>query len=102
EYQLETSIRYQEEMLKEAVLSLDCLQKENMTEPQDAFIEETDSGYEIVPEVEGSKLDEEKTLNTIRQAVAGKETSVDLEAAGCYISPAVSQDDETLNKQLEQ
>ncbi len=102
EYQLETSIRYQEEMLKEAVLSLDCLQKENMTEPQDAFIEETDSGYEIVPEVAGSKLDEEKTLNTIRQAVAGKETSVDLEAAGCYISPAVSQDDETLNKQLEQ
>lgn len=102
DYQLETSIQYDEELLKEKVLSMNCFQEENITEPQDASIQETDTGYEIVAEVEGTKLDEEKTLNAIRQAVAEKETAVNLEEEDCYVNPSVTQDDENLVKQLEQ
>ena len=102
DYQLETSIPIRISILKEAVSALKCLQKENITEPEDASIQETDTGYEIVPEVQGTKLDEEKTLDAVRQAVAAKEKTVSLEEAGCYIDPSVTKDDETLNAQLEQ
>lgn len=101
-YELNTSIRYDEEKLQEKVLALNCFQEENITKPQDASIQENDTGYEIVPEVEGNQLDQEKTLEAVRIAVASKEKTLNLEETECYVNPAVYQDDETLKKQLDQ
>ena len=42
-------IRYNDEMLGEAVYSLSCMDKENMREPQDAKISDyTSGGYTII------------------------------------------------------
>lgn len=49
-------------------------------------------------EVEGNTLDKTKTLEAIKEAVDKREKEVSLEDAGCYVEPAVRQNDETLKK----
>lgn len=54
-------IRYNDEMLGEAVDSLSCMDKENMREPQDAKISDyTSGGYTIIKEDEGTELLEDQ------------------------------------------
>lgn len=64
----------------------------------DAYVSGYQEGqpFTIVPEVQGNNVDREKTAQLIRDAVAKGETEVDLEAAGCYYTPSVTQDNETL------
>ncbi|MDO5422337.1 MAG: L,D-transpeptidase family protein [Eubacteriales bacterium] len=92
---------YDKEKLKEAMLDLDCFDPEKVVEPQDAYIEETDTSYELVAEVEGNQLDEEKTYQVLKDAVDAGLTEVDLEAEGCYLSPSLRADDEDLVKRYE-
>lgn len=89
---------YDKEMLREAVLGLDCFDEEKVTAPQDACIVQKDDGsYELQSEIEGNQLDSEKVISLIQNAVDAGETEVDLEAADCYLKPAVRSDDEALN-----
>ena len=93
---------YDEASLENYVNQMACMQDANMTAPQDAYIKDNGSSYEIVPEVEGNTLDKEKTLETIKEAVDKREKEVSLENTGCYVEPAVRQNDETLTKEAEQ
>lgn len=52
-------------------------------------------------EVEGNQLDEEKTYQLLKDAMDAGKNEVDLEAAGCYLEPAVRTSDENLQKQYE-
>ncbi|MFA4032537.1 peptidoglycan binding domain-containing protein [Blautia stercoris] len=93
---------YDETSLESYVNQMACMQDTNMTAPQDAYMKDNGSSYEIVPEVEGNTLDKTKTLETIKEAVDKREKEVSLEDAGCYVEPAVRQNDETLKKEVEQ
>ena len=93
---------YDETSLESYVSQMACMQDANMTAPQDAYMKDNGSSYEIVPEVEGNTLDKTKTLETIKEAVDKREKEVSLEDAGCYVEPAVRQNDETLKKEVEQ
>lgn len=101
-HQLDTGVTYDLEKLEEKMLSLNCFQEGNITAPQDASIQETDTGYEIVPEVIGDQLDRDKTLRALQDAVDGQQRELDLEEAGCYVNPKVYQDDKTLRKHVRQ
>lgn len=92
---------YNKEMLREAMLDLDCFDPEQVVEPEDACIEETDTSYELVKEVEGNQLDEEKVFQLLTGAVDSGKTEVDLEEAGCYLEPSLRSDDEALNKRYQ-
>ena len=46
--------------LKQAVESLSCMQPENMQAPKDAYVGATDDGYAVIPEEEGTTLEEGK------------------------------------------
>lgn len=78
--------------------SLNAVSGSSIVTTADAYV----SGYQesqpftIVPEVRGNNVDREKTAQLIRDAAAKGETEVDLEAAGCYYTPSVTQDDENL------
>lgn len=93
---------YDEASLESYVNQMACMQDANMTAPQDAYMKDNGSSYEIVPEVEGNTLDKTKTLEAIKEAVDKREKEVSLEDAGCYVEPAVRQNDETLKKEVEQ
>ena len=64
-------------------------------EPYDAYIKQNDDGFEVVPEVEGTKIDKEKLQKDISNAVTTGRTLVDLDVDGCYVDPAVYGDELT-------
>ena len=95
-------IRYNDEMLGEAVDSLSCMDKENMREPQDAKISDyTSGGYTIIKEDEGTELLEDKVKEAVAAAVMSLAESVDLEEQGCYVSPSTTSEDEALKTACE-
>ena len=95
-------IRYNDEMLGEAVDSLSCMDKENMREPQDAKISDyTSGGYTIIKEDEGTELLEGKVKEAVAAAVMSLAESVDLEEQGCYVSPSITSEDEALKTACE-
>ena len=95
-------IRYNDEMLGEAVDSLSCMDKENMREPQDAKISDyTSGGYTIIKEDEGTELLEDKVKEAVAAAVMSLAESVDLEEQRCYVSPSITSEDEALKTACE-
>ena len=100
-YEVSSSIKYDEQKTEAVISELKCMQQENMTEPSDAHIEEKDDKFVIVPEQEGTALKPEKTSQDIIDALVTGRTPVDLEADGCYKEPKVYQSDETLTKNCE-
>ena len=69
EYTMTTPTVYNKAKLKEAMEKLDAFDSDKVTEPKDAYIDETSSGFEIVEEVEGNQLDEDKVYELLCQAV---------------------------------
>lgn len=98
-YEVSLDNSYDEASLDTFITSLPCLVPENMTAPQDAYLEDTGEAYQIVPEVEGNTLDQEKTVKAIKDAVNGRKAEVSLEEAQCYQAPAVRQDDAALTQE---
>ncbi|MFR5732499.1 MAG: hypothetical protein ACLUD2_11715 [Clostridium sp.] len=78
--------------------SLNAIGGSSIVTTADAYVSGYQEGqpFTIVPEVRGNNVDREKTAQVIRDAAARGETEVDLEAAGCYYTPSVTKDDETL------
>lgn len=95
-YRTETPYAYDKEKLYAAVKGLHCMQPENITEPVDAAVRETETGYEITPETEGNAPDEAKLMDRIEDAVILGETVINLEKEDCYRKPAFYRDDEIL------
>ncbi len=78
--------------------SLNAVSGSSIVTTADAYVSGYQEGqpFTIVPEVRGNNVDREKTAQLIRDAAAKGETEADLEAAGCYYTPSVTRDDETL------
>ena len=77
---------YSQEKLQTAIQGLPCISGSGITVTSDAHISAYEEGkpFTIVPAVQGNNVDVEKTTALIVQAVDAGETSLDLEAAGCY------------------
>ena len=63
-------------------------------------MQETDTGYEIVPEVEGNALDREKVHNLIKDSIQNGVTQLSLTEEDCYLKPEIYRDNEELNTQV--
>ena len=64
-YNMTVNISSDDKLLTEAIQNLDCMQLSNTVLASDAFIKETDEGYEIVPEIQGNQLDLKKVYETV-------------------------------------
>ena len=96
-------VSYDEEALKSIVNSWEACQTANMTAPQNAYIDEYSEytkSYEIVPETEGTKFNVQQLLELIDVLIISQETTLDLEAEGCYEEPTVRQDDPKLTEAI--
>ena len=95
---------FDEDKLVNLLEQFEDLQKENMEQPQNAYIgeySETLKGYEIIPETRGSVLDLEKVGQALLMAVKTGEAKLDLEAAGCYVRAEITSEDVNLNQKLD-
>ncbi|MDD2957239.1 MAG: peptidoglycan binding domain-containing protein [Lachnospiraceae bacterium] len=97
---LDVNTAYNREGIDGVIQQLSCMQPVNITAPKDAYRGETDEGYEVVAEVMGTTLDYEKTKTAIMDGLDRGVQTVSLEEAGCYIDPAVYQDDAALNEDV--
>lgn len=94
-YEMEDMICYEEAALEEKIGGLRGFQKEFIQEPTDAYIADyvPGSGFELVAENRGNRLNRNKTIEAIKAAVDGLKEQLDLEEAGCYEEPEVTSED---------
>ena len=79
EYSVGYSMDFDTDTLKEALESLPAMDEKQMEEPKDAYISEYVSAkkaYEIIPETQGTKLNKDKILKVVEEAIAAGEDRV--------------------------
>lgn len=92
-----TMVEFDEEALETRAGELSCMQEENQESPKDACISEySASGYEIIPEEEGSLIDRDAFLSALKEAVGNLDETLSLEEAGCYVKPEITAESEEL------
>lgn len=85
--------------LAAAVENLGCFSKDYIIKPKDAYLQETEDGYELVEAVEGNQLKLKKVQELVQQAVdMGEEELVLTDEA--YKQPKVKSDSKKLKKAL--
>lgn len=89
-------LTYDKELLKKQFDKLSCLDSKNVVEPKNASIKYTDTGYVIVEEVNGTKINKDTLYAKVESAILKEEASVDLEAIDCYIKPQYTSKSEKL------
>ena len=99
-YEMEDMFYFEDAALEEKIDGLSGFQKEFVKEPTDAYIADyvSGTGFELVAENPGNRLNRNKTIEAIKAAVAGLEDQVDLAAAGCYEEPRVTVEDAGLQE----
>ena len=98
-YTAESGHGYDERKLRDAIEALDCMTKD-IVEPQNAYVDFTD-GVQIIPEIEGNKLDADKVFEAVGSAIKAGEVRLNIDAAGCYVRPEVTMDTEAFQKEIE-
>ena len=99
-YMIESTITYNEEKLEQVVQSLNCVSGENAQPPQDAYVEFTDEGVNVVPEKYGTQVDAQKLLPLIQSALKAGNTRVTVDSS-CYVAPEVTTESEEIRKIME-
>lgn len=96
-YKIQTIMAYDDEAFQKAVEGLACFD-ETATEPVNAHLSEytPESGYTIIPEVQGTKANYEVVEQGISEAILKLEQEISLEELGSYEDPEVTSEDETL------
>lgn len=89
-----SSVTYDKDLFQQKFSVLKCLQDNQ--QPADAYIEDDGKEFVIVPEIQGTLVDQEKLEKTVIKAVTTGDPVVDLEKDRCYINPEIYQDDERL------
>lgn len=93
---------YKENVIDVLLWDMEYYREENQVQPQDAYLKDCETYYEIVPEVMGNALDSEKVKALIVSAIEEGITEVDLVASECYKVPTVYQNDEGLISDMNQ
>lgn len=101
-YTSETMISFDHDKLTGILDGCAFMQQENQTEPKNAAISDyiAGVGYEIVPAKQGTALDKAILYEAIENAVYGLDERIVAEETDCYHEPAVLDDDEDLNRRL--
>ncbi|MDY3869605.1 MAG: peptidoglycan binding domain-containing protein, partial [Pyramidobacter sp.] len=89
---------YDRKLAESCIAQLECMDSLMAVPPQDAYIGNTDTGFEVVPEVMGTTVDQEKTKETLLASLDEGRVSVSLEEEGCYVNPQIYRDNEELNR----
>ncbi len=96
EYEVDTMLTYDTDLLKAYVDLMKEIKEENITEPVDATIAYGENGFEIIPEEPGTKVIKEKVYEAVIEAINTLQPTLSLEDAGCYVEPEITSEDQRL------
>ena len=102
-YTLETMLTYDEDALTDVVEKLSCMQKENQTEPENAYVDDYNAkdGFAVVPAKQGTVIVKEKLMNAVEDAIVNLASELDLDEADCYEKPSLDENDKDFKKLVE-
>jgi len=80
-------VTYDEKLLKERFDKLACFDSKKVTEPKNASFKYSDTGYVIVKEIIGNKVNSESLYANVVDAILKGETTINLETKNYYINP---------------
>lgn len=100
-YPTDYSVSFDEEKLREKLLSFPSMKKENMTPAKDAYIAFENNRFVIKKETQGTAIDENLFLEKVKAGIEERKGKISAEEEGVYAVPAVLQNDEKLKKQQE-
>ena len=101
--EMETMLTYDKEELRDVLQNMSFMDRARQVEPENAYIEKTEEGlFEIVPETNGTVIDEATLEETVGDAVTRLEPYVDLTESGCYTKPQYTKDSPELTNALSQ
>lgn len=92
---------YDQKKALTAFKDLECMNPIYTKAPTDAYIQVTDSGFEVVKETEGNTLNPETTAKALYAALDGGKSVLDLEEEDCYLKPDLYSDNEALVAEAE-
>lgn len=92
---------YDQKKALTAFKDLECMNPIYTKAPTDAYVQVTDSGFEVVKETEGNTLNPETTAKALYAALDGGKSVLDLEEEDCYLKPDLCSDDEALVAEAE-
>lgn len=100
-YEFESTATYSIAKLKAAVDGLNCLDPAVEEPPKDAEVVFMGTTYELQKEQQGKKVIREKLDAAVKKAVETGKNTVDLEDEDCYEKPAITVDNQVLQKKYE-
>jgi len=100
-YEFAAGTSYDAPLVETRMKEMACFQEGNIEKPQNAYINDNGTVYEIIPEVHGNELNWDKAHAAIVDALDMGKTEISLEELDCYEKPTIYKDNEELNKELE-
>ncbi len=90
-YDVETMLAYDEDLLKICFERLNCFDEANIVEPANASISAYGkNGYEIVAQEQGTKVIKDKLYEAVVEAINLLEPTLSLEEVDCYEKPEIT------------
>ena len=100
EYSVNTAAELDEDKFESQVMTLDALNSEKFTAPEDAKISEysKEEGYKIIPEVQGNTVDVDKTKAFIKDSMLTLKNEINLDTpdTDLYAKPNIYSNNEDL------
>lgn len=94
------TMEYQESLISDAVMAMDCFQEGNIVEPENAEIKLGDDGYYVEPEEPGTRMVFENVLAKVKQAVSAGDSEVSL-ADEDYANPEITKESPVITDAME-
>ncbi len=96
---LEPKLSYDADLIEGVIDKLPAVTNENATDPTNAYIAKTDSGFEIVSETGGTKIDEQALLSLVSDSLA--KWNYEIDGTSCYVQPSVKAEDLSLTDEMQ-
>ncbi len=98
----EAAVSYDSALLEEALAALNCTDESQMYDSEDASLSSytAGSGYELIEEVYGTRLQEDVFLECVDAAILAFEEELNLAESGCYADPVYTADSEAAQTML--
>lgn len=85
-------VEYDEDKLDSVIGSLHCMDADSQVAPQSAHPVFQDTQFVVQEEVTGSQIDTEQFAKSVRSAISGFQSTLDMEKEGCYVLPKFTTD----------
>ena len=88
----EQLVTFDENLLKDIINKSSFFDEENIIEPKNPTFKYENNEFNIVRQVDGSKINEEILIDKVSDAVKSGNTVIDLNELGCYVEPKYTED----------